>query len=152
MTDKQSVFLTKPRSQSETSGSSEGHQWNSGVTRRSFLKRTGGATLATMVAWHSTQNHAHALVAGTGNSICPGLLCGGYTPNDGTVYADKVPKPGVAVTYFTIGKCQCSGGKPKKFDAWQVAVPPPDQEIFFIEEQPGLEHTAGHGLPIHRKH
>jgi hypothetical protein len=37
-----------------------GAAWNNSISRRSFLKRTGGATAATLVAWHSLQSTARA--------------------------------------------------------------------------------------------
>jgi hypothetical protein len=46
--------------------SSAGHDWNNGITRRSFLKRTGGATLATMVTWHGVVNRTYAEAVGNG--------------------------------------------------------------------------------------
>jgi hypothetical protein len=42
--------LFSPDPESRFSG---GASWNDGMSRRSFLKRTGGATAATLVAWHS---------------------------------------------------------------------------------------------------
>lgn len=36
------------------------HSGGGGITRRSFIKRTGGATVATMVAWNLTVNEARA--------------------------------------------------------------------------------------------
>lgn len=37
-----------------------GSEWNNGITRRSFLKRTGGVTAATIIAWNSSALSARA--------------------------------------------------------------------------------------------
>jgi hypothetical protein len=37
-----------------------GSSWNGGLSRRRFLKRTGGATVATLVAWHAASLESRA--------------------------------------------------------------------------------------------
>lgn len=56
-------FLIRPAQLNhafESNGSSGGAGESSGLTRRSFIKRTGGATIATLVAWNLTTSMAHA--------------------------------------------------------------------------------------------
>lgn len=48
----QPVTLPSNNSQPENTSLSAGHEWNNGITRRSFLKRTGGATLGAMIVLH----------------------------------------------------------------------------------------------------
>lgn len=43
------------------------HSGGDGITRRTFIKRTGGATVATMVAWNLTINEARAQGGGSGS-------------------------------------------------------------------------------------
>lgn len=40
--------------------SAVGNAWNNSLSRRRFLKRSGGATLATLVAWHGTTVRSEA--------------------------------------------------------------------------------------------
>lgn len=60
-------FLVRPAqlAQAFESGSGSG----SGITRRSFIKRTGGATVATLVAWETSKTKLHAEDINGGN--CP---------------------------------------------------------------------------------
>lgn len=44
--------VPSPSDDRQSESTASGTEWNNGITRRSFLKRTGGATLATMVTWH----------------------------------------------------------------------------------------------------
>ncbi len=54
-----------PRSQPESiAPTSAGHEWNNGITRRSFLKRTGGATVATFLSWNLTVKNSQAATPG----------------------------------------------------------------------------------------
>ena len=46
-----------------------GESGGGGVTRRSFIKRTGGATVATMVAWNLVTNEARAEEGGSGSTF-----------------------------------------------------------------------------------
>jgi hypothetical protein len=57
-----------PFSQPEITPTFAGHEWNNGVTRRSFLKRTGGATVATIISLHLTSTSANAYPNATGAS------------------------------------------------------------------------------------
>ncbi len=65
------------RQPENTDPSQAGHQWNNRITRRSFLKRTGGATLATMVTWHGTTMHSKGEEQGVGANSDDiwGMLC-----------------------------------------------------------------------------
>lgn len=50
-----------------------GSLWNNPITRRSFLKRTGGATVATFIAWHSVTQISKAdtgAAAGSSGHVC----------------------------------------------------------------------------------
>jgi hypothetical protein len=49
-----------PTSRSGDSESRPGLAWNRTITRRSFLKRTGGATAATFVSWHAATSNVDA--------------------------------------------------------------------------------------------
>ena len=65
MSNASSLPPSSPYSQPESNDRiAAGNEWNNGITRRSFLKRTGGATLATMVTWHGMTLDSSA--AGTG--------------------------------------------------------------------------------------
>lgn len=62
-------FLIRPAqlNQAFESNSSSGGGDGSDLTRRTFIKRTGGATVATMVAWNLTMNEARAQGDGSGS-------------------------------------------------------------------------------------
>lgn len=45
-----------------------------GITRRTFIKRTGGATVATMVAWNLATNEASAQGSGEGSAASFSVL------------------------------------------------------------------------------
>jgi hypothetical protein len=55
-------------------GGSVGGAWGNGITRRTFIKRTGGATVASLVAWSviTERGNAQQLLppSGTGNGSC----------------------------------------------------------------------------------
>lgn len=55
------TVMNQDPSQSESPESglpATGSDWNNGISRRSFLKKTGGATVATMVTWHGMKLNA----------------------------------------------------------------------------------------------
>lgn len=67
----------------------------SGITRRTFIKRMGGATVATMVAWNLTANEARAEGDGSGDGSGSGwwdMKCSLPSSGSGTVnVADDTP-------------------------------------------------------------
>lgn len=70
-------FLRSPicfRQAPEGFSSGGGSLWNNPITRRSFLKRTGGATVATFIAWHSVSQISRAdtgaAAGSSGQHIC----------------------------------------------------------------------------------
>jgi hypothetical protein len=64
-----SSSFTSPGSSRETrEPSSGGSEWNNKITRRLFLKRTGAATAATMIAWNLSSQSAHATEPAPGDS------------------------------------------------------------------------------------
>jgi len=54
--------------------------WNNPITRRSFLKRTGGATVAALVAWQVVQSRAAA--EGPSDEVSASKTMHGAAPND----------------------------------------------------------------------
>lgn len=83
-------FLVPPPylNQAFESGGSSGGGWGNGITRRSFIKRTGGATVASLVAWNLTTNCAkgehvagscsHIVVGSPGKVDSPTIAHGGF--------------------------------------------------------------------------
>lgn len=64
-------FLVRPPhlNQAFESEGSAGGAWGNGITRRSFIKRAGGATVASLVAWNALTSMARAQGGqGEGNS------------------------------------------------------------------------------------
>ena len=57
----------------DSENSSSGY--GSSITRRSFLKRTGGATVATLVAWNLASQELKASSPESGDSESYGMLC-----------------------------------------------------------------------------
>lgn len=74
-------FLIRPSqlNQAFEANNSSGSGETSGVTRRSFIKRTGGATVATLVAWNLTVIQARATGAGVSGSKFS--VMGGFDEN-----------------------------------------------------------------------
>jgi hypothetical protein len=72
-------FLIRPvqLSQAFESNSSSGGSESGEITRRRFIKRTGGATVATLVAWNLASNSANANEdeSGSGSSPAMYLVC-----------------------------------------------------------------------------
>ena len=63
------VSIPSANRQPENNGpSSTGHEWNNGITRRIFLKRTGGATIGTIITWNLGTNTADAKIPEAGQS------------------------------------------------------------------------------------
>ena len=61
-------FLISPQlNQAFESEGSSGVGWGNGITRRSFIKRTGGATVASLVAWNVTTTKSRAEEDGEGS-------------------------------------------------------------------------------------
>lgn len=87
--------------QPENSPANAGHEWNNGITRRSFLKRTGGATLATMVTWNLCRQQV--LAEGDGNAGDSGEKWGMLCWSPGT---SGSPVP----LLFTVDVPQAGGG------------------------------------------
>ena len=85
------------RSQSDTTTTAAGHEWNNGISRRSFLKRTGGATLGTMVAWHLSTSKSNAEEnVQTGESAEKwGMTC--KAPSFENSSVDWISIPGISV-------------------------------------------------------
>lgn len=80
-------FLVCPPTlnQAFESASSSGGAWRNGITRRTFLKRTGGATVASLVAWNLSIERAKADV--TVASVSYFLKC------TGDPHSDPLPSP-----------------------------------------------------------
>lgn len=82
------TFLTPPLNQAVESGSGAAG-FSNGITRRSFLKRTGAASVATPVAWNSTQHHARATETNGGSDEYPGSgsewMCAVSPPSQNTL-------------------------------------------------------------------
>jgi hypothetical protein len=77
-------FLISPQlNQAFEPGGLSGGGWGNGITRRSFIKRTGGATVATLVAWNITAPRADATVVvdGSGNIITVTTVTGSAPPS-----------------------------------------------------------------------
>jgi hypothetical protein len=120
------------------------------ITRRSFMKKSA-LTAGAITVLGAGNGFANLDDSRIKNCLFNG--CGGYTANTPEVYIDKPFGQGVTVTYFTLGKCKCSHGvNPYTIDAWEIALPPEEQEIYFVEERPSLQHTADHTLPKHIEH
>lgn len=57
---KHDFLITPHLNQAFESEGSSGGSWSNGITRRSFIKRTGGATVASLVAWNLTNQRTRA--------------------------------------------------------------------------------------------
>jgi hypothetical protein len=87
-------LITPPRACADESPDSSGVQPLDSSTRRKFLKRTGGATVGTLVAWNLTRTNAAAEGETASSYMCgvnPGSLaynpCGYYAfPNGGYIF------------------------------------------------------------------
>lgn len=97
-------FLFHPSQiqQAFESNSSSGSSGNE-ITRRSFIKRTGGATVATLVAWNLITNNAKASTPGHADH-CPAH--GSYCTyiSDITVVFKTVTTPPARSDYASTGK------------------------------------------------
>lgn len=51
---------SSPGQPEKTGHAAPGHDWNNSITRRNFLRRTGGATVATVAVWHGMTNQSFA--------------------------------------------------------------------------------------------
>lgn len=105
-------FLVRPEHLNQAFESQEpcgcgGHGPGNGLTRRSFIKRTGAVTVATMVAWSAATHQARAEAASGSASasykIC-GHKCSWATLVSLTVYRD----PNVGC--YQVVKCRCING------------------------------------------
>ena len=117
-----SVPPQSPRSQSEISRASSGHEWNNGISRRSFLKRTGGATVGTLVAWYSSSMDASANLPPVQRYVNCKLVIT-LQRGDGRVWLDDVPSGGIE-------------SDPKPFNSgdtltpWEFLLPRPPGAMF----------------------
>ncbi len=103
----------------ESDGKASG--FSNGITRRSFLKRTGAASVATLVALNLvTQQKASAAgdnsngsetTNGSANTHGCNLRCDGY-PNALNIKYKHRSTPTAPWSYFTTVECKCVNGHP----------------------------------------
>lgn len=153
-------FLVRPHlNQAFEPEGSAGGAWGSGITRRSFIKRTGGATVASLVAWNLATTKSRAEEepeGGYGDSYqaslyrppCPGK-CNQWKPdNPAVVYYDDSTELNDPNRYFIKGTCYCDHSS---YPAWKKEMAPGlgEPEPTWAGSKTGLVH---HDVDHHKIH
>lgn len=131
-------------------GHGQGHDHSNGITRRSFIKRTGAVTVATMVAWSAATHQARAEGA-SGSGSASKKICGHKCSYAKLTSMDTYNDPSIG--NFQIVECFClndhSLGKHYKKVGYYanpkpLAVPAGVQE-HILDFPWGDTPTEGHG-------
>jgi hypothetical protein len=130
------------------------------LTRRSFIKRTGGAAVGSMVAWNSMQSVALAGRPGSGftthskkkcNQKCGGsdFLHYGWSAN---------PNNNTGALYFIVKQCKCANGHPFENEKYRYnertdTFPSGLGTISYVQygNNPPKQHPNNHSIKCSKK-